>query len=104
VNDAERKLVIRLARTRGINEGSAADRLLADWLTYRPGADVFERAMRLIRAVLDSPGHPGAMSADELVKYSERIAEASGGIFGLNRISSEERSVIAALAAELRAK
>jgi hypothetical protein len=104
VNDAERKLVIRLARTRGITEGSAADRLLADWLTHRPGADVFERAMRLIRAVLDSPGHPGAMSADELVKYSESIAEASGGIFGLNRVSSEERSVIAALAAELRAK
>lgn len=104
VNDAERKLVIRLARARGIAEGSAADRLLADWLTHRPSADVFERATRLIRAVLDSPGQPGALSGDDLVKYSESIAEASGGVFGLNRISSEERAVIASLAAELKAK
>jgi hypothetical protein len=104
VNDAERKLVITLARSRGIAEGSAADRQLTDWLTNRPAADVFERATRLVRAVLASPGQQSAMTAAELVKYCESIAEASGGIFGINRISSEERSVLAALAAELKPK
>jgi len=38
------------------------------------------------------------------VKYSENIAEASGGIFGLNRISGEERALLAALAKELKGK
>ena len=105
VSDAERKLVTRLARSRGIAEGSAADRKLTDWLENRPSADVFTRAMRLVRALLASPAPPqAAMTADDLVKYSESIAEASGGIFGLNRISAEERALLAALAQELKGK
>ena len=103
VDDAERKLLLRLARARGIAEGSAADRQLGDWLSHRPSADVFARATRLVRAVLQSPGQQ-AMTADDLVKYSESIAEASGGVFGLKRISAEERAVIEALAADLKAK
>ena len=67
--------------------------------------EVFERATRLVRAMLAAPGpQGGAMSADDLVKYSEDIAEASGGIFGLNRISGDERAVLAALVAQLKAK
>ena len=54
--------------------------------------------------MLESSGEQGTMTADDLVKYCESIAEASGGIFGLNRISSEERSVLGALAAELKGK
>jgi hypothetical protein len=102
VSDGERQLVIRLARSRGIAEGSASDRQLIAWLERRPSADVFGRAMRLVRAVLASPTQQTAMTADDLVKYSESIAEASGGIFGLKRISPEERTVLAALAAELK--
>lgn len=104
VSDAERKLVTRLARSRGISEGSAPDRQLTDWLENRPSADVFARAMRLVRALLASPAQQAAMTADDLVKYSENIAEASGGIFGLNRISGEERALLAALAKELKGK
>ena len=64
---------------------------------------MFARATRLVRAVLQSPAQQ-AMTADDLVKYSESIAEASGGVFGLKRISAEERAVIEALAADLKAK
>ena len=104
VSDAERKLVTRLARSRGITEGSAADRQLTDWLENRPSAEVFARAMRLVRALLASPAQQTAMTADDLVKYSENIAEASGGIFGLNKISGEERALLAVLAKELKGK
>jgi hypothetical protein len=104
VSDAERKLVTRLARSRGISEGSTADHQLIDWLENRPSADVFARAMRLVRALLASPAQQTAMTADDLVKYSENIAEASGGVFGLNRISGEERTLLAALAKELKGK
>ena len=104
VSGAERQLVTQLARSRGIIEGSAADRQLTDWLENRPSADVFARAMRLVRALLASPSLQTAMTADDLVKYSENIAEASGGVFGLNRISGEERALLAALAKELKGK
>lgn len=103
VSDAERKLIVQLARARGITEGSAADRQLADWLTHRPSADVFARATRLVRALLHSPAQEqAAMSADELVKYCEEIAAASGGLFGINRISAKERAMLATIAADLK--
>lgn len=102
VTDAERKLLTQLARSRGIAEGSVADRTLAEWLERRPSPQVFERAMRLVRAMLAAPGQDGALSADDLVKYCESIASASGGIFGINKISSEERALLAAIARDLK--
>jgi len=105
VSAAERTLVLQLARSRGITEASAADRQLANWLDHRPDPQVFARAMRLVRAMLAAQGQePGTLTADELVKYCERIAAASGGIFGINRISPEERSLLATIAADLKPK
>jgi len=104
VTPAERSVIVRLARARGIQEGGAADRQLADWLDRRPGEHVFTHAMRLIRAMLDVPGH-GDLSADDLVQYCESIAEASGGILGfIGRVSAEERQLLATLAAELKGR
>ena len=104
VSDAERKLIVQLARTRGIVEGSAADRQLSSWLSSRPSADVFTRASRLIRAMLDTPAAEQGLSADELVKYCENIAAASGGILGINRISAEERALLNKIARDLKTK
>jgi hypothetical protein len=103
VSDAERKLIAQLARSRGIAEGSAADRQLSDWLARRPDAQVFTRARRLIRAMLTGPAQEqGALTADGLVEYCEKIAAASGGILGINRVSSEERALLKSLAADLK--
>jgi len=104
VSDAERKLIVQLARARGITEGSAADRQLSTWLSSRPGNDVFTRASRLIRAMLDKPVTDHGLSADDLVKYAENIAAASGGIFGINRISAEERTLLNHIARELKGR
>jgi hypothetical protein len=104
VSDAERTLLIRLARSRGIAEGSAADRQLNAWLQRRPEPHVFERAWRLVRAMLASPGQESALNADDLVKYCESIAAASGGIFGINKISAEERTLLATIARDLKQK
>jgi hypothetical protein len=102
VSDAERKLILQLARTRGIEEGGAADRQLAAWLSSRPDPQSFSNASRLIRAMLDSaPPGVGRLTADELVSYSEQIAAASGGIFGINRVSSEERALLNSIARDL---
>jgi hypothetical protein len=102
VTDAERTLLIQLARSRGIMEGGVADRMLAEWLDRRPSPQVFDRAMRLVRAMLAAPPDERALSADELVKYCENIASASGGIFGINKISAEERALLARIAGELK--
>lgn len=105
VSPEERKLILDLARARGVADGSAADRQLAEWLAHRPPQDVFARAGRLIGAMLAAHSdEPGALTADDLVKQAESIAAASGGIFGLNKISKEERAAIAQIEAALRSR
>ena len=104
VTAAERGLISRLARARGIQDGSAADRQLADWLDRRPGVQVFAQATRLIRAMLAVPG-PGDLSADDLVGHCESIADASGGMLGIiGRVSAEERGILAIIAAGLKGR
>ena len=102
VSSAERDLIVKFARARGVAEGSPADKQLSAWLTSSPGQEMFTRAARLIRAILDSPAAAATtLTADDLVDYCERIAAASGGIFGLNKVSSEERAVLSQLASDL---
>jgi hypothetical protein len=105
VTAAERKLLVTLARGRGIKEGSPADRQLSDWMAQQPSPAVFERATRLIRAMLDT-GSPegGKLTADELIKYSENIAAASGGILGIGKVSLEERATLARIVAALKTR
>ena len=105
ITKAERELILRLARNRGVGAGSAADRQLAEWLTSQPAETVFARARRLIRAMLDSgSAQAGELTADDLVKYCEDIASASGGILGIGRISAEERALLSSIAADLNAR
>jgi hypothetical protein len=106
VTGPERIAVVKLARARGIEEGSAADAQLTEWLANRPDEKVFTSATRLIRAMLDAEGQEhGGLTADDLVKYCESIASASGGIFGImKRVSPEEREILASIAAELKSR
>jgi hypothetical protein len=104
VSAAEHDLIVKLARARGVTEGSAADAQLTQWLDRRPSDRVFLDATRLIRAMLDAPGHPGInVTADDLVKQAEAIASASGGMLGIiGRVSAEERQILKTLAARLQ--
>jgi hypothetical protein len=105
ITSAERDLLVRLARSRGIAEGSEADRQLSAWMLRQPDETVFVRAGRLIRAMLDlrSP-ETSDLSADDLVEYCERIASASGGIFGIGRVSAEEKKLLESIAHDLKAR
>ena len=101
VSPAERALIVDLARRRGVAAGSEADQQLTAWLDRRPDAKVLSGAMRLIGAVLES-GARTEMTADELIKYCEDIAAASGGIFGLGKVSADERATLSRIAAALK--
>lgn len=95
VSPDERKLVLEIARHRGIAEGSLADQQLAAWLTQRPAPSVFSGAGRLVAALLaEDSAATKDLSADDLVKYCENIAAASGGILGLAKVSAAERAAI----------
>ena len=103
VSPEERTLLVSLARERGVADGSAGDRLLADWMTRAPAPAVFSNGMRLIRAMLDAKPSDGDMiSSDDILRYCERIAEASGGIFGFGKVSAEERAALAQIAGALK--
>jgi hypothetical protein len=105
VTPAERDLLLRLARSRGIEPDSAADRQLATWLDRRPDDSVFVRAGRLIRAMLDLKSPEVAdLAPDDLVDYCEQIASASGGILGIGRISGEEKKLLESMALDLKAR
>jgi hypothetical protein len=99
---AERDAIVELARRRGVADNSAADYQLKAWLADRPAPEVFDGAMRLIAAIVDTPGAQTDMTGDDLVAYCESIASASGGLFGLRAISAEERAVLASIAARLK--
>jgi hypothetical protein len=103
VTPPERKMVIDLARARGIEEHGAADRQLLEWLDRRPDESVFRRAGRLINALFAS-GVPFNLTSDDLLKYCEAIAEASGGLFGIQRISADERATLERIAHEIKSR
>jgi hypothetical protein len=103
VTDAERKLVVDVARARGIVEKSAADTQLAEWLDRRPDDNVFRRAGRLISALFASDARV-AITPDDIIKYCEAIAEASGGLFGIRRVSSDERATLDRIAKEIKSR
>ena len=107
ITPAERQIVVSLARSRGIAEGSAADRLLQAWMASRPAPEVFAKATRLIAALLDSGSAVAqGLTADQLVGYCEQIASASGGLLGLpiRAISMEERNLLTRIAGDLKAR
>jgi hypothetical protein len=105
ISEAERYLIVKLARARGIAEQSAADRQLAEWLADPPGAAVFDGATRLIRAMLDAqPEGRRELEPSDLVRYCEQVADASGGFLGLRRISHEERALLASISEGLKGR
>ena len=88
-----------------VNAGSAADQQLSEWMARRPSDEVFARATRLIRAMLDTgTAVDGSLSADDVIKYSESIAAASGGLFGIGKISAEERETLAQIVSALKSR
>jgi hypothetical protein len=102
MSERERALIVEAARARGIEEGSAADRQMAAWLSTRPSADFFDNTLRVIGAILQArPAEERAASRRDLLSYSTAIASASGGILGFGKVSPEEHSVLARISEEI---
>lgn len=103
VSTEERTLIVQLARRRGIDAGSAADRQLESWLNERPSEEVFARATRLIRAILDDPSQERTdLRVEDLIRHCEAIAGASGGLLGFRKVSAEEHALLRQIEAALK--
>ena len=103
ISTAERALIVNLARARGVAADSPADEKLNEWLQQRPSDDTFHKANRLIAAIVDSPaGGTMHVSGKELVDQCDRIAHASGGIFGIGSVSARERAALEEIAAAVQ--
>jgi hypothetical protein len=104
VSDAERQKIRAIARMRGIEVGSAADRRLEEFLLERPEAGVLERSILAIRSILAArPG--GDDVGDDLLALCREVATASGGFLGIgSKVSQAEEALMTELARELAEK
>jgi hypothetical protein len=102
ITPRERELIIKAARSRGIDAGTAADAQLTTLLTDRPSEAYFEKTLRAIGAILQAqPPDVGQKTAHDLVSLSTAIAAVSGGIMGFHTVSDEERQILAHISEEL---
>jgi hypothetical protein len=109
VTDRERERVLRIATERGIETSSPAYTQLQEWLRTRPLDALFDTAIETIKTGLSvlTPAER-ADRVKRLVDACREVASASGGLgrlLGLDTgVSSEEESILDAMAATLRAR
>jgi hypothetical protein len=109
VTDREREKVLRIAAERGIQTSSPAYTQLQEWLRTRPVDALFDTAIETIKTGLSvlTPAER-ADRVKRIVDACREVASASGGLgrlLGLDTgVSSEEESILDAMAATLRAR
>ena len=106
VSHAERDVILHIAKQHGVEPGSADYNQLLDWLAHRPSDEVFETALEAIRIGLSIlPPDESEQRIATMIKACEDVAQAAGWIdqlFHLDRFSSSESAVIAAIRRHLQ--
>jgi len=102
VSDREQELIENIALARGIAKDSSIGQQLQHWLARRPSDADFEKTMHVITAILQArPEDERAKTERDLLSFCTAVADASGGILGLRRISPGEKQLLARIASEL---
>lgn len=102
VTDRQRELIIKLARMRGIDENSTADRKLTEWLSERPSHAFFEACLSAERLLLEAlPPDERERNRDDLIAHCNRIARVIYGRMWGHEVIQEEEQMIAHIAEEL---
>ena len=109
VTERERDKVLRIATERGIDPSSPAYAQLQEWLRKRPADAIFDTAVEAIKTGLSvlTPAER-ADRIKRIVDACRAVASASGGLgrlLGLGTgVSSEEESILDAMASTLRGR
>jgi hypothetical protein len=103
ISKEERELILKEASKTGIEDGTAAHMLLSKWLGTRPGKRLFTSWNVYVEGLCNE------LSADQIVDLkndvlarAKAVAEASGGIFGIGKVSKSEKLVLEKLEAPFR--
>ena len=106
VSDAERYIILDIAKQRGVEQGSADYDQLLDWLAHRPSDEVFRTALEAIRIGLSVlPPEESEKRIATMIKACEDVAQAAGGIaqlFHMDGVSYAESALIAEIRRHLK--
>jgi len=108
VSPEERAMILKIARERGIEDGTPAHAKLLEWLAHRPTDALFEASQSAIKLGISVMPEPErAERIESIVSACRRVAAVSGGsklarLFGLaSGVTHEEEIVLAAITAKL---
>jgi hypothetical protein len=106
VSGEEQALILRAARTHGVEEGSAAYEKLTGLLRTQPAPVLFERALTVIHDLLRfQKGESRQSVSTKLIDACERVAAASGGFLGVgSKVSANENDVLRRVSAAIGEK
>lgn len=104
IQGAEREMLLEAAAATGITDGPARE-AFEGMLSQRPSAEMFGVALEFIRHMLDAlPGDQGTAARENIEELAWRVADASGGVFGLwGRVEDEEKDALRNIAEKLTA-
>jgi hypothetical protein len=98
VDEEERRTIMSAANVDGVD--SVCLEILNDWLANRPDPSLQEAWTSYISALagLLSPAELKGLRRS-VMDRAEKVAKATGGVMGLNRISTSEQAMLTALKA-----
>jgi hypothetical protein len=100
ISKEERELILKEASKTGIEEGSAAHTLLSKWLGTKPGKRLFKCWNVYVDGLCDELSQDRIEDLkNDVLARAKAVAEASGGIFGIGKVSKSEKLVLEKLEA-----
>lgn len=95
IDTKEREALIAHARTKGFSPGSKENALLEAWLDKRPAPHFFEAWTQLVRGLCEKlNAKETAQLRNTLVERARSVANASGGILGMGKVSAAEAAML----------
>lgn len=94
IQPEERAEILKIVEAKGIEKTSEAYSLISGWLEKKPSDEKYVRAQILLKPAIEDLKKSG-QGADWILDAATKVAEATGGLFGIGfRISKEERDVL----------
>lgn len=95
LDQKETKSILRAAHAEGIDDGSDEYELLEHWLNEEPEPSLFQAWKHLIAESVQKLSAEEVQSLEsQVLKLTQRVAEAAGGFLGFASVSDEENVVL----------
>lgn len=95
VDEMERDAVLKAAEAKGLKTGGIEHELLERWLMNKPPTELLSAWTQYIRGLSEKMDlRQKALLRDELIDRARNVAEASGGVLGIGKISKSESAML----------